>query len=97
MATYVALADVNAQEFQNAQELVTVWGEIRNDVEELGGELLDSYALLGGYDFMVMYEVPDDEEEVGMQVALALERHGLNTRTMRAHSTDRLGELVEDI
>jgi uncharacterized protein with GYD domain len=95
MGTYTVLADVNGQEFQNPQELVTIWGEVREDIERLGGELVDSYALVGGYDFQLTFEVP--EEDAAIQIAMAIERHGLDTETMRALSIDRLGELVDDV
>ena len=95
MSTYTVLADVNEREFQNAQELVTIWGDIREDVERLGGELVDSYALVGGYDFLLTFEV--DDEDAAMQIAIAIERHGLDTETMRAVPIERMGELVDDI
>ena len=95
MPTYIVLADVNEQEFQNPQELVTVWGEIQADIERLGGELRESYALIGGYDFQLTFEVPEDDTAI--QIAMAIERHGLDTKTMRALSIDRVGELIEDI
>ena len=95
MSTYTILGDVNEQEFQNPQELVTIWGDIRNDVERLGGELLDSYALVGGHDYQITFEV--EEEDAAIQISMAIERHGLDTTTMRAIPVDRLGELVEDI
>lgn len=95
MGTFTILADVNEQEFQNPQELVTIWGSIREDIERLGGELVDSYALVGSYDFVLTFEVP--EEDAALQIALAIERYGLDTRTMRAISIDRFGELVDDI
>lgn len=95
MATYVVLATVDSTQFQNPQELVSIWGEIKNDVENLGGELLDSHALMGQYDFFLTYELPDDEAAI--QVAIAIERYGLDTHSMRAISTDRLGELVDDV
>lgn len=95
MATYTILADVNEDEFQNPQELVAIWGEIREDIERLGGELLHSYALVGGYDFQLTFEV--DDEDAAIQIAIAVERHGLDTHTMRALSIDRLGELVDDV
>lgn len=95
MSTYTVLADVNEGEFQNAQELVSIWGDIREDIERLGGDLLDSYALIGGYDFLLTFEV--EEEDAAMQIAMAIERHGLDTQTMRAMSIDRMGELVDDI
>ena len=95
MATYTVLADVNEKEFQNPQELVTIWGDVREDIERLGGELLDSYALVGGYDFQLTFEVAD--EDAAIQIAMAIERHGLDTETMRALPIDRLGELVDDV
>jgi len=95
MPIYVMIADVNEQEFQNVQELSSIWGEIRTDIEKLGGELVDSYALLGEHDFLVVFEV--DAEDDAFEIAIAVERYGLDTETMPARSTDRLGELVDDI
>lgn len=95
MSTYTVLADVNEEAFQNPQELVAVWGEIRNDVERLGGELLASYALVGGFDYQLTFEV--EEEDAALQISMAIERHGLDTQTMRATPVDRLGELVDDV
>jgi uncharacterized protein with GYD domain len=95
VATYNILADVNEQEFQNPQELVTVWADIRADIERLGGEVRDSYALVGSYDFQVTFEVED--EDAAIQISMAVERHGLDTETMRAMPIDRLGELIDDV
>lgn len=95
MPTYMVLAQVDEREFQNPQELVAIWGEIRNDVEQLGGELLDSHALMGEHDFLIQYEVPDDDDAI--QISMAIEGHGLDTQSMRAITTERLGELVDDL
>ena len=95
MPCYVVLADVNENEFQNPQELAAIWGSIRTDIEELDGELLDSYAILGGYDFLVLFEA--DNEESAVQIVMGIERHGLDTETMQAFPVDRLGEIIEDI
>jgi len=95
MATYTVLADVNEGEFQNPQELVSIWGAIREDIERLGGDLGESHALVGRYDFQLTFEVDDDD--AAMQIALAIERHGLDTETMRAVPIERMGELIEDV
>lgn len=95
MPTYTVLADVNERQFQNPQELIAIWGEIRGDIERTGGELVDSYALLGEYDFQLTFRVPD--EDAAMQIALVIEGYGLDTKTMRSFPVDRLGELVDDI
>lgn len=95
MVKYTVLADVENSEFQNVHELASIWGEIRNDIAELDGELVDAYAVLGHYDFQLTFEASD--EEAAMQIAFAIERYGLDTRTHQVIDADRLGELADDI
>lgn len=95
MTTYLSLVDITDREFQNAQELASLWGEITPEIEEHGGELLHSWAALGSVDFVVVFEVEDDD--AAFQVALAMERHGLDTQTMPVEPTDDFADIVEDI
>jgi uncharacterized protein with GYD domain len=95
MTKYTILADVEEGNTQNLQEWVKTWGEIETDVQQLDGELLDAYAVLGDYDFQFTYEAAD--EETAMQIAVAIERYGLDTNTHQLIDVDRLGSLVEDI
>jgi uncharacterized protein with GYD domain len=62
--------------------LVAVWGTIREEVEAHGGEINATYAVLGAYDFYIVFAVPDGE--TAFQVTQAIERNGLDTTTMRA-------------
>jgi uncharacterized protein with GYD domain len=95
MPTYIAHVDVNEDQFQNPQELVSIWGTIREDIEQLGGEITDTYAILGEYDFHVTFTV--DSSETAFQVTQIIESQGLDTKTMEALPLDRLGELVDDV
>ena len=95
VSTYIAQVTVREEEFQNPQELVTVWGEIDERIRELGGEIVSTYAVLGNYDFQIAFDV--DDEETAFQVAQVLEARGLDTTTFHAIPLDRLGELVEDV
>lgn len=95
MPTYMTLADVHEQEFQNPQELATIWGDIATDIEEIGGELRESYAVMGAHDFVLIYEV--DDADAAIQVAIAAERYGIDATSMQLFPVDRLSELVEDI
>ena len=94
MGTYVALVEVRESDVQNAQDLATVWSEIRDDVSDVGGELIDAYAILGEHDFLVLFEA--DGAEQAMQISIGIERYGLDTQTMEAIPVDRMGELVDD-
>lgn len=95
MPTYIVQIDVNEDEYQNPQDLVTVWGAIREDIERLGGEIKSTYAVLGSFDFHLVFTVPDGE--TAFQVTQAIERHGLDTTSMRGLPLERIGELVDDI
>ena len=95
MRTYMALVDVVDAEVQNAQELATVWGDLRHDIEDVGGELHDAYAILGEHDFLVLFEAP--ERDQALQVSLLIERRGLDMQTMEIIPVDRFGELVSDM
>lgn len=95
MATHISLIDVDEQAFQNPQELVSAWGSIREDIDDLGGEVIDTYAVLGTHDFVFIYETADEDD--AYRIAMAIERYGLRSETLRAISIDRLAALVEDI
>lgn len=95
MPTYIAHVDVDEMEYQNPQEFVSIWGSIREDVQQAGGEILDTYAVLGPYDFDVRFRVDDDNE--AFRVTQLIERHGLDTETYQALPVDRLGEIVDDV
>ncbi len=95
MPTYAVLADVADGDLQNLQEWATTWGEIENEIERLDGTILDAYAVLGDHDLQFTYEAAD--EDAAIQIAVAIERFGLDTRTHQLIEVERVGELVEDI
>jgi uncharacterized protein with GYD domain len=94
MPTYASLVTVR-KDFQNPQELTSIWGDIRADLEEFDAELSDTYAVLGEYDFLVIMDAPD--RDAAYQAGIALERHGLDAQTMEIVPTDRLAQVVDDI
>ena len=95
MPTYAALVDVNESAFQNTQEMASVWGDIKLDIEDLDGELHDAYAILGGYDFLLLYEAAD--REAAFQMSVAVERYGFDMETMETIPIEEMGSLVAEI
>ena len=79
--TWIALVKGTSAEFQNLQELTSIWDDIRLETEELnsGIEITDTHALLGRYDFLLV--VAFDWDSVS-GLSLAVERHGLDMTTM---------------
>lgn len=95
MTTYASLVDVDDRTVQNAQELSSIWGEIRTEFEEHEAEIIDSYAILGEHDFLVVFDAADQES--AFKSALTLRRHGLSAQTMSLVDTDDFAHLVDDI
>ena len=93
MQTWVALVEVVDAEFQDLHELASLWGDIRVDLEEVDAELQDTYALLGNYDFLVVFEAPDRESV--FEVSLAAERHGLDMDSMEGIPIEAFGGMVD--
>lgn len=94
MATYASLVSVQ-RDFQNLQELAVIWSEIEAEMEDFDAELLDSYAVLGEFDFLALFEAPD--RDAAFQVALTLQRTGMDMQTMEVVTTDHFASLVEDL
>ncbi len=95
MATYVSLVQTAERDVQNAQELASIWGEIRTEIADHEAELLASYAVLGEWDFLVVFDAPD--REGAFKAALTLRRHDLSAQTMPVTDTDAFAHLVDEI
>ena len=95
MPTYATLVDLADRDVQNAQELASIWGEIRTEFEEHGAQLHDSYAALGEHDFLVIFETEDNE--AAFKSALTLHRHGLEGKTMEIVDTDDFSNVVDEV
>ncbi|WP_440988984.1 GYD domain-containing protein [Haloarchaeobius baliensis] len=95
MAQFISLVRVRDRDVNNVQELATIWGELKVEIEEFDATLEHTYAILGDYDFVVIFDANGRNE--AFKVALAMERHGLDMQTMEAIPTSDFAELVTDI
>lgn len=95
MGTYMALVDVVEARVQNAQELASIWGDLRNDIADVGGEMQDAYAILGDHDYLILFEAPD--HQTALQISIVVERRGLDMHTHELLPVEEFGSLVQDI
>ena len=92
---YALLAQLRTPDIQNPQELAAIWGPIQQECSEVGAEIIDSYASLGQYDFLIILNAPS--RDICFKASMIMERHGLDVQTMELMSTDAFGAVVEDI
>lgn len=94
MQTWVSLVEVDGTEFQDLHELASLWGDINLELEEVDAEIRETYALLGRYDFLLVFEAPN--RDAVFEVSLAAERHGLDMNTMEGVPIEHFGQLVNE-
>jgi uncharacterized protein with GYD domain len=94
MQTYAAFANVETAEFQNVQELASIWGDLRQDLSTRDCELRDAYVLLGESDVLLLFDA--DDRQAALEASIAAERYGIELQTMEAMHVDDLGEMVEE-
>lgn len=94
MQTWIALVEAADAEFQDLQELASLWGDINLELEEVDAEIQETYALLGRYDFLLVFAAPN--RDAVFEVSLAAERHGLDMNTMEGVPIEHFGQLVNE-
>jgi len=70
--------------------------EAEREIEERGGQLVNTFVTLGRYDLVEIFEAPDDE--TAAQILLSVMRHGsVTTETLRGFSRDEADAIVRGI
>jgi len=88
MPTYVMLTSLTSEGRKIEKESPQRIREINKEIEAMGVRILAQYALLGPYDFLNIFEAPDNKTIA--KVAMTLGSKGtLQTMTMAAMSFDR--------
>jgi uncharacterized protein with GYD domain len=97
MPTFVMLSTLGPDGALTLHERPRRLKEVTSEVEAMGGQVLQQYALLGQWDFLNIITAPD--ERTMLRITTALNARGtVRTRTMVAVDVDQLiGELELDI
>lgn len=90
---YAVLARLESKT-QNPQELIAKWGEIKQECEEIGVTVDESFAVLGDSDFLMLLDAPSRDRV--FQASLIMGREGLVVQTMPIVSTEQFGDIVRD-
>ena len=93
MNTYVVLLNMT----KKGIDTITESGErveiVRNAVEGAGGRIKDYYLTMGSYDFMVVFEIPDDITMARLLLQVG-QLGAVRTTCMRAFGEADYGEIL---
>jgi uncharacterized protein with GYD domain len=98
MTTYVLLSKISLEGARHIQSLAQMDQDFQQRLEERFPEVqrIASYALLGAYDFLHIFEAPD--AKVAAKVALLANAFGVSsTETLTAIPFDEFRELLGDV
>ena len=70
MATYIMLSKLTDEGSKTLKERPERLQEVNKEVETMGGRVTAQYALLGGYDFVNVFEAPSNEVIARISVEL---------------------------
>jgi uncharacterized protein with GYD domain len=94
VAHFVVLGQLTAQGIASYKDTLNRASAASQAAASMGGQLVDIYWTMGKYDFVAIFEMPDDES-----MARLLYRQGsqgnVSTATMRAFNRDEIGAIIE--
>jgi uncharacterized protein with GYD domain len=93
MPKFVMLSTIGPDGFATLRENPERLKAVNEDVESMGAQVLDQYALLGQYDFLTILEAPDDLTIARVATALAA-RGTMKTLTIKAIEVDDYIEVL---
>ena len=91
MKTFILLATLSPQGLQTLRFTPERLLEVNREIEDLGGRVLQQWAVLGYYDFISVIEAPD-EEVAGNMVAELSARGSATFDTLTVMDPDDLLE-----
>ena len=96
MTTYVMLATWTDQGMRDIGKSPARLDALKRQLEDMGGRFTAFFMTLGEYDFVLIYEAPD--EAIAARFSLLLGRLGnIRMRTMKAFSERAFREIVNNL
>lgn len=96
MPTYIGLFKLTDKGIQKIKDAPARIEEAFKRVEEMGGKLIDFYAVMGEYDYVGIAEFPSDEAQITFALALG-SRGDTRGMTLKAFSKEEFAKIVEKL
>jgi uncharacterized protein with GYD domain len=96
MTTYIMLANWTDQGIRSAKESPTRLDKSRQVLKEMGGDLKLFFLTMGKYDFVAVYEAPDDAVAARFNLQLAMAGN-IRTQTLKAFPETAYREIVRTL
>jgi uncharacterized protein with GYD domain len=93
MPIYVGLVNWTEQGIKEFRGSVQRANGFRALVEQAGGRVREMIWIMGEYDFITVFEAPDDETAAALVLRVAAAGN-VHTKTMRAFDADQMTDII---
>ncbi len=96
MATFIGLVNYTDQGIRSVKAAIGRAGAARKTLADMGGELREYFLTMGTYDFVIIFDAPNDR--VAATFLLGLGQAGnVRTTTLKAFSEAEFHDIVADL
>ena len=96
MPTYITLLNYTNQGIRNAKGSPERQQQAEERLRQLGGRFVGHYLTMGAYDFVLVWEAPDDEAAARYMLALGASGN-VRTTTLKAFPQDQFRGILQSL
>jgi uncharacterized protein with GYD domain len=96
MATYVTLSNWTQQGIEKVKDSPARLDAFKDALKKVGGQLKGFYLVMGRYDMVAIWEVPDDQAAARLMLEAGA-RGSLRTETLRAYPEDEYRKILSSL
>ena len=93
MATYISLLTYTDQGIRNAKGSPERQQQAEDQLRQLGGRFIENYLTMGEYDYVLVWEAPDDEAAARFMLTLGAAGN-IRTKTLKAFPRDQAQSIL---
>jgi uncharacterized protein with GYD domain len=96
MATYVTLSHWTQQGIEKVKDSPARLDAFKDALQKVGGQLKGFYLVMGRYDMVAIWEVPDDQAAARVMLAAGA-RGSLRSETLRAYPEEEYRKILSSL
>lgn len=96
MPSYLLLMNATPEGMRRISDVGARYDNFKKELRRSGGRLVGAYALLGGYDYAAVVDMPSEQELVRLSLSIG-HRGGSQVHSFRAFPMDEFAEMVKGL
>jgi len=96
MQTYIILAKLTDEGLQSMKDAPQRIEKSAQDIKAMGGNMVGFYTVMGEYDYVAIFEAPNDEAIMDFLMKVGM-GGSVRTTTLRAFNRDELAKMVKKL